>query len=121
MNKFAALALLIVPLIFAGCADGGRYRGGYGRSQAGPPPIGYGDQGYRDAREMGHRDGVQAAYRDMQDRRSPDARRHNEYRHPRVDGRLRDDYRNGFADGYADAYRRGNSAPPRGRDDYDRR
>ena len=125
MKIVAALSVLALSLVCVGCDDNGRYGGGYGPPQAGAPPIGYGDRGYDrgyDVRQMGHRDGIQAAYRDMQDRRSPDARRHGEFRHPPVDGRVRDEYRNGFVDGYADAYRRGSySGPPRrDRDDDDR-
>src|SRR6185437_3248958 len=124
MIKLAAPFLLAIPLLLAGCGHDDRYGGGYG-PQAGAPPIGYGDRGgnYADARQLGHQDGMQSAYQDINDRRSPDPRRHGEYRHPRVDGRARDAYRNGFTAGYNDAYqRRGNMEPPRrhDRDDADR-
>jgi hypothetical protein len=119
MHKFAAVSFLAIPLLFAGCGHDDRYGGGYGPPQAGAPPIGYGDRGvgYYDVRQLGHQDGMQAAYRDINDRRSPDPRRHGEFRHPRVDDRVRDEYRRGFADGYNDAYRNGYSAPRRDHDD----
>lgn len=124
MIRFAALSLLAIPLLFAGCDDD-HYGYNQPRQMGAPPIYGNPGYGYDQAREIGHRDGMEAGMRDSADRRSPDPQRHGEFRRPPVDGRVRDEYRAAYQDGYEDAYRRrgGYSAPPPGygRDDDDRR
>jgi hypothetical protein len=104
-QKIATIAALALPLVF----------GGYGRSLHAQPIVGAPaalhddddrDHG-RDARDMGRRDGMQAAYDDMRDHRRADADDHQSYRHPPVDKHARDAYRAGFRDGYSDGIHRG--------------
>ena len=114
MKPLAALFLLAIPLLFAGCDhddynNNGNYRGAYG---APPPAVQY------DAARMGHQDGMNAGYEDLRDGRRPDPRRHGEFRRPPVNGRDGDEYRRAYADGYNDAFRRGGAY---GRDNDDRR
>lgn len=115
-TRSIALSALAVPLAFTLCS----------RPAAIAQPVpaaaasqyGTDQDAYRDAHEQGHRDGMKAAYHDMHDNRSPDPKRHDEYRHPPVDGHARDAYRDGFRDGYKDAIRNAQQGGPQG--DYDR-
>lgn len=98
MRKFAALALVLVPLALAGCSH--------------PQPVAYAPPPpgiYSAVAQQGYHDGVEAARRDMSAGRSPDVGRHPRFRNPPVDPPLRDDYRHGFRDGYQAAFR---GAPP---------
>lgn len=101
-QKIATVAALAIPLIF----------GGHGRSLHAQPapgtPVAYDDDDHnrgRDAREIGHRDGMRAAEDDIRDRRRADADAHRDYKNPPVDKRVRDEYRAGFRDGYNDGMR----------------
>ncbi len=78
-----------------------------------PPPGAYGQEGgwdapppeFRDVQRQGFRDGVGAARHDFDSHRSPDPNRHGNYRHPSVARSLREDYREGFRQGYDRAIR----------------
>jgi hypothetical protein len=78
-----------------------------------PSPAQYEGQGrwddapseYREVQRQGFRDGVEAARHDFETRSHKDADDHERYRHPRVERELRDDYRNGFREGYSRAMR----------------
>lgn len=111
-DKIATITALAIPLMF----------GGFSRSLHAQPAAHSAaimdddhDRGH-DAREMGHRDGMRAAYDDMRDHRRADADDHDNYRNPPVDKHARDDYRAGFRDGYNDAVR---NAQAQGFHDYD--
>ena len=114
-KKIAAITALAIPLVF----------GGYSRSLHAQPAPGTpaalnddDDRGRgRDAREMGHRDGMRAAEDDVRDRRRADAGDHRDYKNPPVDKRVRDEYRAGFRDGYNEGMRKATQ----GVRDYDRR
>jgi hypothetical protein len=58
---------------------------------------------FREMEKRGFHDGVQGAMKDYDHHRFPDVDRRSEYRHPRVDASLREDYRRGFRRGYDDA------------------
>ena len=58
---------------------------------------------YRDVQRQGFHDGVEAARSDFENHRHKDADDHEMYRHPSVERGLRDDYRNGFKEGYSRA------------------
>ncbi len=60
---------------------------------------------YRDAQRMGFHDGIEAARRDFDHHSRKDADDHDEYRHPRVERELVNDYRSAFREGYARAKR----------------
>lgn len=114
-QKIATITALAIPLVF----------GGYSRSLHAQPianPTAAVDDDDRDrgrdARDMGHRDGMRAAYDDMRDHRRADADDHANFRNPPVDKHRRDDYRAGFRDGYNDAVR---NAGAQGFRDYDDR
>ncbi len=80
----------------------------------GPPPgyqdpatIPYGTRGWdappgelREFQRQGFLDGVQGAERDFQNHRIWNVRNRDEFRHPRVPGNVRGDYREGFKRGY---------------------
>lgn len=55
---------------------------------------------YNDAQRRGFHEGMEAARQDMQEGRRVDADHHDAYRHPPVEGDLRNAYREGFREGY---------------------
>ncbi len=57
----------------------------------------------REVQKRGFHDGVEAARSDFEHHRNKDADDHENYRHPRVERELRDDYRDGFKRGYENA------------------
>lgn len=59
-----------------------------------PPPE------YREVARMGFLDGIEGARRDFQNHRAPDVNNRDEFRHPHVPWRDREDYRHGFERGY---------------------
>jgi hypothetical protein len=58
---------------------------------------------YRDVQSQGFREGIEAARHDYDSHSRKDADDHDRYRHPPVDRRFADDYRNGFREGYSRA------------------
>lgn len=74
------------------------YRQGPGGWDA-PPP------GFRDAQRRGFQDGIEGARKDFGNHRRPDVNNRDEFRHPRVPGPMRADYREGFRRGYDVAMR----------------
>ena len=56
--------------------------------------------GYREAQQRGYHEGVEAARRDFSEHRHADADDHEIYKHPRVEGEARKDFREGFREGY---------------------
>jgi hypothetical protein len=82
--------------------------------QQGPPPPGMpGPQGgwdappseFRDVQRQGFHDGIEGARRDFDNHRPPNPNNRDEFRHPRVPRGLRNDYREGFRQGYDRAMR----------------
>jgi hypothetical protein len=73
-------------------------------AQIGPPQDHGGwdapPQEFRDIQRQGFRDGIQAARRDMENQRPPNAERSMEFRRPPVPPPARDEYREGFRRGY---------------------
>jgi Spy/CpxP family protein refolding chaperone len=83
-------------------------------AQNGPPQEGYGQQHqdmghggwdappqeFRDIQRQGFRDGIQAARRDIENQRPPNAERTMEFRRPPIPPPARDEYREGFRRGY---------------------
>lgn len=59
-----------------------------------PPPE------YQEVARMGFLDGIEGARHDFENHRSPDVNNRDEFRHPHVPWRDREDYRRGFAHGY---------------------
>lgn len=55
---------------------------------------------FNDARRQGFHDGIEAARHDFEERHHRDADDHQRYKHPPVDRRMRDEYREGFRRGY---------------------
>jgi len=55
---------------------------------------------YDDVHRQGFRAGLDAAQRDFEDRRRPDAERHETFRHPAVSDRFIADFRDGYRRGY---------------------
>ena len=116
-RTLASVTALAIPLAF----------GGYSRSLHAQPPTSPAalfddddrDRG-RNAREMGHRDGMRAADEDMRDRRRADADDHESYRRPPVSKRAQNDYRAGFRDGYNDEVRNAQQQGYRDYNDRDR-
>jgi len=60
-------------------------------------------QEFRDIQRQGFHDGIEGARRDYDNHRRPDVSNRDEYRHPRVPGSARADYREGFRRGYETA------------------
>lgn len=58
---------------------------------------------YRDAQRQGFHEGIEAARRDIENRRHKDADDHPAYRHPPVEREMVNDYRAGFREGYSRA------------------
>jgi hypothetical protein len=119
-RTLSAVALLALPLAIGSY---GRYNTAQAQPAFGTPAALHDDDdrkrdNSRDAREMGRRDGMQAANDDMRDRRRANATARQEYRHPPVDKHARNDYRAGFRDGYDDAAR---SFQSQGNRDYNNR
>lgn len=64
-----------------------------------PPPE------FKDMERRGFNDGVQAAIKDFNHHREPEAERHKEFQNPHVHRSFVADYRKGFRRGYDDAMR----------------
>ena len=60
-------------------------------------------QEFRDIQRQGFHDGIEGARKDYDNHRRPDVNNRDEYRHPRVSGSFRADYREGFRRGYETA------------------
>jgi hypothetical protein len=97
MKRLIVLAALASPLILAGCYEH-HYNNGY---YPAPPGVA------NDVSQRGYHDGFDAARHDANDRRSPDMRRHGDFRNPPVPGRFADDYRRAFRSGYESFMRNG--------------
>lgn len=79
-------------------------------AQPGPKLAQYQDQDHQwdrppdnyrsDAQRRGFHEGIEAARRDFQNGRHPDADDHDIYKHPPVEGDARHDFREGFKEGY---------------------
>jgi hypothetical protein len=69
-----------------------------------PPPE------FREAQRQGFHDGVEGARRDFDNHRPPNVKNRDEYRHPHVPRDQREDYREGFRQGYDRAMAHLNSA-----------
>lgn len=61
-------------------------------------------QEFRDMQRQGFRDGIQAARRDVENHRQPDAERTMEFQRPPVPLPAQDEYRDGFRRGYMMAF-----------------
>ena len=102
--KWVAISALTVSL--------GASSGFIARANAapqGPPPPGYqADQGpwdappgeFRDVQRQGFHDGMEGARKDFNNHREPNVENRMEFRHPRVERSLREDYRSGYRAGY---------------------
>ncbi len=101
--RLLAMPLLALSLATAGLATA--------KAQQGPPAAGYDqdrDRGgwdappaeFREAQRQGFHDGVEGARKDYEQHRRSDVNRRDEFRHPRVERSLRQDYREGFRRGY---------------------
>ena|SRR5579862_1387783 len=55
---------------------------------------------FREVQREGFHDGIDAARKDFDNKRKPDASNRDEYRHPRVAPSAQADYREGFRRGY---------------------
>jgi ribosome modulation factor len=72
----------------------------------GPPPPGDNQSWenppaeFREAQTKGYHDGVEGARKDFDNHRRPDVNNRDEYKHPHVSAADRDDYRDGFRNGY---------------------
>lgn len=55
---------------------------------------------YRDVQREGFHDGIEGARKDFENHRRPDVENRDEYRHPHVSGPEREEYRQGFREGY---------------------
>ncbi len=95
----AGLSLCAALMLSTGAAVAQRgYGPGQYQGQGGwdAPPGDF----HSDAQRQGFRDGIQAARHDFEAHRQLNVDAHPELRHPPVDYRLRDDYRDGFHRGY---------------------
>jgi hypothetical protein len=108
MKKLIVLAALASPLILAGCSDH-HYNNYY------PAPPGAVDN----IAQRGYHDGFEAARHDVNSQRSPDMRRHGDFRNPPVPGRFADDYRRAFRSGYESFLHNGRDRDDRWRDTRD--
>ncbi len=61
-------------------------------------------QDFNDFQRQGFRAGVEAAHEDLGNGKSPDVRRHWDYRRPHVPGGARNDFRRGYQRGYEIGY-----------------
>lgn len=94
MRKFCSLALLVFPLLVAGCAH--REVVAYE-----PPPA------YSQAAQDGYRAGVRAAQHDLHHGLPPAPERHPDFNRPPVPPPLREDFRQGFREGYGRVFHGG--------------
>jgi len=101
--KWFALSVLSLSLGAAYFATGTAAHGaplaasGYSQDRGGwdaPPGE------FREVQRQGFHDGIEGARKDFDNHRRPDVNNRDEYRHPRVPRGLRDDYREGFRQGY---------------------
>jgi hypothetical protein len=67
-------------------------------------------QEFREVQRQGFHDGVEGARKDFDNHRPPNVENRDEYRHPHVPRDARDDYREGFRQGYDRAMSHMNSA-----------
>jgi Ni/Co efflux regulator RcnB len=65
---------------------------------------------FREAQRQGFHDGIEGARKDFDNHRPPNPENRDEFRHPHVARDLRDDYREGFRQGYERAMSHMNSA-----------
>jgi len=79
----------------------------YGPPPPPPPMQNWGGRGWdappgelRDFQHRGYLDGLQGAERDYENHRIWNVNNRDEFRHPRVPGNVRGDYRDGFKKGY---------------------
>ncbi len=100
-------------------------------AQQGPPPPGYGQQGYgqdrggwdvppqewNEVQRRAFHEGVEEARRDSSNHRRMDADDHEQYRNPRVEPEMQQAYRDSFRRGYEVAMSHMGGAPMGGRDD----
>ncbi len=57
-------------------------------------------QAFQDIQRQGYQDGIEGARKDYHNRRKPNVKNRNEFRHPSVSRSARNDYRAGFSLGY---------------------
>ena len=102
MRKTLALAVLAMPLAFAGCSH--------------PQPVVYGapPPAFTEIAQRGFHDGFDAARRDIAKGQPPNIDRHPKFRNPPVPPPAFEDYRHGFREGYQRAFRGGPTPPPQG-------
>jgi hypothetical protein len=106
--KFLAIPLLALSLGTAGLITA--------KAQQGPPPPAPGydqdrDRGgwdappaeFREAKRQGFHDGIEGARKDFEQHRRNDVNNRDEYRHPRVERTMREDYKEGYRRGYETA------------------
>jgi hypothetical protein len=74
--------------------------GAVGQYQEHPDHWNEPPNGYSDAQRRGFHEGVEAARRDVQEGRRVDADDHEAYRHPQVEQGQRQEFREGFREGY---------------------
>jgi hypothetical protein len=103
MKRMIALSALALPILLAGCSH--------------PRPVAYyappPPSAWTEIARQGFHDGTEAARRDLDSGRAPDANRHPRFRKPPVPPPAFEDYRHGFSDGYRQVFERGGAPPPR--------
>jgi hypothetical protein len=95
MKKYFSLALVLLPVMLAGCSHPRpvvMYE---------PPPA------YSDAAQQGFRDGVRAGQHDVHQGLPPAPERHRNFDRPPVPPPLAEDYRHGFREGYGRVFQGG--------------
>jgi hypothetical protein len=102
MRKFAALAVLSLPLALAGCSHPQPVA-----YVPPPPPAEFGP-----VAQQGFHDGVDAARRDIRAGLAPNIQRHPRFRNPPIGPP--EEYRRGFRAGYDGTLRGGPPPPPPG-------
>jgi hypothetical protein len=99
----------IAPSLLALCiASTGALRASAHEAQPVPSAAQYQDHDrwdaapadYRDAQQRGFHEGVEAARHDYSEHRHADADDHQMYKHPPYEGEARNDFREGFKEGY---------------------
>ncbi|HEV2275724.1 MAG TPA: hypothetical protein VGR96_16240 [Acidobacteriaceae bacterium] len=96
MKKELALAVLLLPLMFAGCSRPAPFY-----PPAPPPPA------FSRFAQRGFHDGVEAARRDITRGRPPEFARHGRFRNPPAPPPAFEDYRRGFRSGYEQVFHHG--------------
>jgi hypothetical protein len=97
MKKLLAVSMLSVAALLAGC--------GHPQPYYAPPPPGV------QIHDQGIHDGFEAARRDVAEGRPPYFQRHPRFRNPPVPGPAREDYRDGFRQGYEQFMHQGPQRP----------